>query len=86
MITIWKTVLRLETQQVIRVPAGAGLLCAREQKGQICVWYKCNDKITVMESRTILIIGTGNEAPVAGRYLGTASLEDGTYMYHVFEM
>lgn len=84
--TIWKATLHLlsETQK-IEVPHGAELLCAREQYGQICVWFRC-DPSAPKEMRDITIVGTGHPAPAdEGRYLGTASLYGGNLMLHVFE-
>lgn len=81
--TIWKVVLRPTGIQQIEVPAGAELLCAREQYGEICVWYRC-DPSGAKESREIAVVGTGHESP-DGRYLGTASLLDGRLIFHVFE-
>ena len=84
--TIWKAVLRPTEVQEIEVPAGAELLCAREQRGQICVWYRCDpDPRITKVKRAIALVGTGHAAPPKGRYLGTASLRAGDLMFHVFE-
>jgi hypothetical protein len=83
--TVWKAVLKPADVQEIEVPKGAELLCAREQFEQICVWFRCNP-LQRTEKRTLAIVGTGNPAPAAdGRYLGTASLQGGALMFHVFE-
>jgi hypothetical protein len=83
---IWKTVLKLTDVQQIKVPAGAEILCAREQNEQICVWYRCDPRAPDVH-RTLHIVGTGNGGPSdAGRYLGTASLRQGQLIFHVFEM
>lgn len=84
--TIWKTVLKATDVQVIDVPAGAEMLCAREQHDEIAVWYRC-DPGAPKSPRTIAIIGTGHPAPDVGdgHYLGTASLRGGALMFHVFE-
>ena len=83
--TIWKAVLKPADMQQIEVPFGAELLCAREQHEQICVWFRC-DPTAGKEKRDIAIVGTGHGAPGReGRYLGTASLEGGSLMFHVFE-
>jgi len=81
--TIWKVVLKVTDVQEISVPAGAELLCAREQREDICVWFRC-DPSAAIEPRKIAIVGTGNPAPADGRYLGTASLRGGQLMFHVF--
>jgi hypothetical protein len=83
--TIWKIALRATDFQEIEVPAGAEILCAREQFEQICVWFRC-DPDAAKEKRAIAIVGTGHPAPADdGRYLGTASLSGGQLMFHVFE-
>ena len=83
--TIWKAVLQPTDAQQIEVPAGAELLCAREQFEQICVWFRC-DPTAPKERRDIAIVGTGHAAPGnEGRYLGTASLHGGSLILHVFE-
>lgn len=83
--TVWKATLKPANVQPVQVPRGAEFLCAREQHEQICVWFRC-DPAQPMEARDIAIVGTGNGAPDAdGRYLGTASLQGGALMFHVFE-
>ena len=85
--TIWKTVLAPTEVQTIEVPAGAEMLCAREQLEAICVWFKC-DPEQAKEKRTIRICGTGHDAPTFGnawRFLGTTFLEGGQLVFHVFE-
>jgi hypothetical protein len=86
MLTIWKQVLKPADVQQIEVPRGAELLCAREQHERICVWFRC-DPAEPFELRGIAICGTGHPAPPAEecRYLGTASLQGGSLMFHVFE-
>ncbi len=84
--TIWKSVLKAADVQAVMVPAGAEMLCAREQHEEICVWYRC-DPEAEKTPRAIAIVGTGHPAPNVGdgRYLGTASLRGGALMFHVFE-
>jgi hypothetical protein len=84
MTTVWKTALKALDVQAIEVPAGAELLCAREQHDQICIWYRCTPGAP-KEQRPIAIVGTGHPCPDDGRYLGTASIYGGSLMFHVFE-
>lgn len=86
MLTIWKTALKLTDQQEVLIPRGAEILCAREQFGAICIWFRC-DSQAPKEPRHIAICGTGHPAPLQGesRYLGTAVLDGGTYIFHIFE-
>lgn len=84
--TIWKTALKVADVQDIEVPAGAEMLCARDQYEEVVVWYRC-DPDQPKESRRIAIVGTGHNAPTAeqGRYIGTAFLLGGQLVFHVFE-
>lgn len=85
MSVIWKATLIPADVQPVKVPRGAEFLCAREQHEQICVWFRCDPSQPEI-TRRIAIVGTGNPAPDAeGRYLGTASLQGGAFMFHVFE-
>ena len=69
----------------IDMPAGAQVLCAREQGDVICVWALV-DTDAGAQVRTFQALRTGQEVP--GRpdlhYLGTALLPGGI-AFHVFE-
>lgn len=84
--TIWKAVLKPQDTQVVKMPAGAEILCAREQHEQICIWFRC-DPTAPESNRDIAIVGTGQTAPAGweSRYLGSAALMGGNMMFHVFE-
>lgn len=84
MSAVYKSTLTPADVQKITVPKGAEILCAREQREAICVWYRCEPEAPP-EERVIAIVGTGHPAPRDGRYLGTASLSGGSLMFHVFE-
>lgn len=85
MSVIWKAILQPIDVQQIMVPAGAEMLCAREQFDQVCVWFRCNPSAP-LAPRTLAVVGTGNPAPDGdGRYLGTASLHGGQLIFHVFD-
>lgn len=88
MITIHKLTLSPKRSSY-SLPEGAELLCAREQHNQVCVWYKC-DPNAEQTDRKIVVFGTGHEIPkdLARRlkYLGTAMLEGGSLVFHVFEV
>lgn len=83
---IWKTVLAVADTQDISLPAGAKILCAHEQHEQICIWYHCNPNAPKV-TRRIVICGTGHDAPPQdhSRYLGSAFLQGGRFVFHVFE-
>lgn len=84
--TIWKTVLT-HPDQLIDVPKGAEMLCAREQGADICIWYRC-DPAQPKEKRRIVIYGTGFDVAASDSYIGTAMVTGdvlGSLVYHVFE-
>lgn len=84
--TIWKAILNPADLQTIDVPIGSEFLFAREQFEQICVWYRC-DPNAAKRPVKIAICGTGHTAPERenGKYLGTACLQGGALMFHVFQ-
>lgn len=83
--TIWKATLQPHDENMVMVPAGAKMLCAREQHDHICVWYRC-DPSAPLTPRVLSIVGTGHTSSGAnGRYLGSASLMGGQLIFHVFE-
>lgn len=81
--TVWKSELKIAHTQEVSVPKGAEFLCAGEQRGRLCIWYRCDpeaDKVI----KTIIISGTGHEVTPQGDYLGTALFQDGYLVLHVF--
>lgn len=86
-LTIHKAVLKAIDLQTITLPLGAEILCAREQRNDICIWYRCDPAQVVKRECQIAVCGTGHPAPPAdeARYLGTAFLYGGDLVFHVFE-
>ena len=85
--TIFKEVITgVDDPYTLQVPADAEILYAREQRGEICIWFLTNTDTTEKRSARLLIYGTGHmvdENPL--RYLGSAHLEQGLLIFHVFE-
>ena len=81
--TIWKTELAPTDKQFVEVPRGAQFLLGRDQYDKMCVWYRC-DPEAPKEKRRIEIVGTGHAAPEDGQYVGTACLQGGHFMFHIF--
>jgi len=83
--TIWKTALDTVSFQEISLPENAEILHVGEQFNKVCLWYRC-EPYAEKTARSIAIIGTGHAAPDTdeGRYLGTASLDNGALILHVF--
>lgn len=68
------------------MPAGAEILSVREQNGKVCLWAKVNT-MNLPEEREIIVVGTGH--PLTSEqmtHLGTAHLNEGTLVLHVFEI
>lgn len=70
----------------VDMPVGAEILTAREQDEQICVWAKVDADFTLTEKRKFLVAGTGHDLPEDPNwhYIGTAMLERGRLVMHVF--
>lgn len=84
---IWKHALSLNSDiEEVLMPAGAEILCVREQGKNVCVWFRC-DPSRARVVRRFQIVGTGHPAPgPEGKHLGTAMLASGDLVVHVFEI
>lgn len=81
--TIWKFTLQPECS--IEMPSGAEVLSVREQGETICLWALVDPEATV-EMRRFVVLGTGHSVPDQPlRFLGTAHLAGGAFVFHVFE-
>lgn len=91
--TIWKAILDLQDVQnhgghaicKTEMPMGSKVIMVKEQFDNICVWYQC-DSLNKKEVRSFEIVGTGHECPRHGDYLGSAVLQGGNYVFHIFEV
>ena len=85
MTTIYKFPLKLEALQQVDMPAESKILCVQMQYGVPCIWAVVEWGAINQWSRTIRMIGTGNEAPgETDDYIGTVQLDDGALVLHVF--
>jgi|SRR5688572_7297541 len=83
MTQVWKYT--LGTHAVVEMPAGAELLHVAWQHRAIQVWARVEPEAP-KETRQFHVVGTGRDLPEgAGRYVGSAVTETGTYVFHVFE-
>lgn len=84
--TIYKYELSPNDRPVMML-AGAEVLTAREQGDKICVWAKVDTAESMQSPRTFHVIGTGHEIPENPnlRNIGTAILQGGGLVFHVFE-
>jgi hypothetical protein len=84
---IYKYKLHPDTDGVY-MPKGAQVLYAREQGDDICVWALVDiDDPAPSEPRRFSVYGTGHEIRLSdpGRYVGSAHLQNGALVFHVFE-
>jgi hypothetical protein len=73
-------------EQGVLMPKGARILTVHEQQGDIYLWVGV-DTDGPLEIRTIVVYGTGTTVanPEKLNYIGTAFLDGGTLVLHVFE-
>lgn len=86
---IYKYELSANNRQSIELPEGAQILTAQGQNGcNVCLWALV-DPEQPPEQRYFEIFATGEpvhvDMGVERRYVGTAQLEGGRLIFHVFE-
>lgn len=82
---IWKYT--LSPGMAVQMPRGARVLHAAGQGDELCVWALC-DIEEPPEARYFDVYGTGHPCPSPerlGSYVGTAHLDGGALVFHVFE-
>lgn len=69
----------------LRMPAGAEILCVQPQHEDICMWARVHPD-SELETRRFRVFGTGHPMDEGQRkYLGTAQVWNGRFVWHVFE-
>jgi hypothetical protein len=81
--TVFKWKLQPGTQH-ISMPYGSQVIHVAEQHGDLCMWT-VGDIGLVKKSRTFTVVPTGMTFG-EGRHVGSALLEDGLIVMHVFEV
>ncbi|MGJ8680497.1 DUF7352 domain-containing protein [Paraglaciecola sp.] len=80
---IWKYT--LTPAILIEIPKGAEILSVAEQNNEICLWALV-DPNAELEAREFHVFGTGHNITIKGfDFIGTALLENGSLVFHVFE-
>lgn len=84
MAQVWKFILQPEI--TVEIPVGTELLSVASQGNEICLWAKVNPS-AIKERRSFVGFGTGHEIPdqLSLKYIGTAQLNGGSMVSHVFE-
>lgn len=84
---VWKYPLLVSGgEQIVCMPAWATLLYVAEQYRRPCIWARVNpENLPVL--RTFVLVGTGHQGEIreSDLYIGTALLDDGDLVLHVFE-
>lgn len=68
---------------VLTLPSGALLRAAAMQHGQLCLWMQVN-RNNAPQARTFQVVGTGQ--PIPGNANFIATVQDGSFVWHVFEI
>lgn len=88
--TIFKYNLDTTTIQVIQMPINAKILTVQTQYNEPKLWVLVNPMAENFEERIIEIYGTGQPIEYPSgfenrKYIGTYQLNEGKYVFHVFE-
>lgn len=84
--TIWKYEVPVIDRFEVPLPVGAVVLSVQCQRGTPCIWVQVNTNNPGM-MRRFGVFGTGNPMPeVVGNYVGTFQLNNGTLVFHLYEM
>lgn len=83
--TIWKYPLTITDEQTVEMPAGARLLSAQFQAGELVLWAMV-EPYGPRVARTVRVIGTGNtfSLPPGCAYVATAQEPLRPLVWHVF--
>lgn len=83
---IFKYTLNPVNQSSLSLPKGAQLLSIHEQRGAICLWALVDEEEATRETFHFVIYGTGRPfEELTGPFLGSVHLNDGAYVFHVFQ-
>lgn len=81
---IYKYILVPQELQELKLPIDSKILTVQEQNGNICLWAMFDYDESLIVSRCIECIGTGQTMYDANReYIGTCQI--GSIVIHVFE-
>ena len=62
---------------------GARFLHADNQRERITVWAEVDERADPCV-RVLFVVGTGDEVPNFGEYLGTVLVDDGAFVFHIY--
>jgi len=82
---IYKYSVGIVSRQAIIMPKNAAILSIQFQDGSLCMWALVNPEAP-NESRTFAVIGTGHDFPHDVDWTYLATVQDGSYIWHIFEV
>lgn len=84
---IWKFPLKVGSLQTINMPLNAQILHLASQSNQPNLWALV-DENAGLECRNFATYGTGHPMPSLdyGQYVGSYTLDNGEFVFHVFEV
>lgn len=86
MITVHKFPLQIaDGPQVVPVPYDARVVHVGAQAGELCLWVRL-DTDEPYRDRHFLVVGTGHEAPHPLLSDHVGSVQDGPFVWHVFQL
>lgn len=82
--TIWKFPLDITDCQTIKMPVDTTIISAQMQNNQLALWGIVLPDAP-LEPRIFRIIGTGNPFPDPYTCKFIATIQDGSFVWHLFE-
>lgn len=84
---IYKYTLRTKNRQIVEMPLESEIKTAQMQRDKLCLWVQVEEKFSDRtEPRLIEVIGTGEHFNSGELRTYIATVQDGTYVWHVFEL
>jgi hypothetical protein len=87
---IHKQALDITRRQVLKLPFGSKILCAKTQRDTICIWYSFNPYyLNDLVDNIIIILPTGQEFTLPEdlyhpTYIDTCFTQNQEFVWHVF--
>lgn len=80
-------VIHKQTLQGFRpsIPNDARILSVQMQGNGMCVWYTVDPEAPALPVKRLLVVETGGEVPAEDQYTFVATVQDGPFVWHVFE-
>lgn len=81
---VFKYVLPLRHASLVEMPLGADILSIQDQRGDLTLWALVNSNEQQTVVREFTVVGTGHLFKAHG-HRHVASVQQGAYVWHVFE-